>query len=166
MRRQYGFTKLEFALIATILAILFGTFLYAVRYQQEQAERLSVELTVMNMRTGLLSEIADRLINGKADQTADLIGANPIRFLKGPPAGYLGEYKEIDESRLTLSSWYFDLSSKELVYRINQGAGFKRSDGHQRKEIRWKIQRREVATSSYSTVDTLSLTATVPYEWY
>lgn len=163
---QRGFTKLEFALFGIIFAGLVGVFLYSVRYQQEQAERLSVELTVMNIRTGLLSEIADRLIKGRGEQAADLVGSNPTRFLKAPPVGYLGEFKEADDSRVAPGSWYFDLGSGELVYRINSGSGFRRADGDRRKEIRWRIQARVVTSSSYFTVDTLSLVPTIQFEWY
>lgn len=80
MRYQRGMTRLEFALVSIIFALLIGSFLYAVRYQQAQAEKLSVELNVMSMRTGLLSEIAERLIRGRGEQTADLIGTIHFAF--------------------------------------------------------------------------------------
>lgn len=161
-----GFTKLEFALSGAIFAILVGVFLYSVRYQQEQAERLSVELSVMNMRTGLLSEIAERLIKGRGEQTTDLVGANPVRFLKAPPVGYVGEFREADDSRIAPGSWYFDLASGELVYRPNSAGSFRRTDGGAKKEIRWRIQPRSIASSSHLTVDTLCLAATIQFDWY
>jgi type II secretory pathway pseudopilin PulG len=165
MRRQAGFTRLEFALVALIFAMLIGSFFYAVRQQQEQAEKLSVELNIMSMRTGLLSEIAERLINGKGEQAADLLGANPVRFLKGPPAGYIGEFKALDEGRLQPGSWYFDLTTGELVYLPNLAGGFRRQDGSEKKEIRWRIQPRSQMTPSALTVDALSLTAVTQFEW-
>lgn len=165
-RAQSGLTKLEFALIATIFALLLGTFLYAVRQQQVQAERLSVELTVIHIRTGLLSEIADRLIQGRAAQTADLVGSNPVRFLKGSPAGYVGEFRDADPGLIRPGNWYFDLGSGELVYRLIHEDGFRRADGQAQKEIRWRIQPRGVASSSQLTVDALFLAPTIQFEWY
>jgi hypothetical protein len=165
MQRQAGFTKLEFALVVIIFAMLIGGFLYSVRQQQEQAEKLSVELNIMSMRTGLLSEIAERLINGKGDQAADLLGGNPVRFLKGPPAGYIGEFKAVDEARMLAGSWYFDLATGELVYLPNLADGFRRLDGSGKKEIRWRVQPRSQTTPSALTVDALSLSAVTQFEW-
>lgn len=165
MRYQRGMTRLEFALVSIIFALLIGSFLYAVRYQQAQAEKLSVELNVMSMRTGLLSEIAERLIRGRGEQTADLIGTNPLRFLKSPPLGYLGEFKEADESRIRPGTWYFDLGTGELVYRLNIADGFRRLDGAAKNEIRWRLEIREALKRSTVTVDALSLLSVGNYEW-
>ena len=168
MRRQHGVTRLEFAVVASIFAILIGVFLNTVRTQQEQAEKLAMELTIMGMRTALLGEIADRLIHGRASETRDLIGSNPVRYLKGPPAGYLGEFKEADESRLAAGVWYFDQASGELVYRLNIASGFKRLDAMGKQEIRWRIQPRDKSSSdaATTTVDALSLSPTVLFEWF
>jgi hypothetical protein len=166
MTRQGGWTKLEFALVAIIFAMVVGVFLHAVRQQQEQAERLSVELNIMSMRTGLLSEIAERLIKGRGDQVADLVGSNPIRFLKGPPPGYLGEFKAVDPSRVGPGSWYFDVAAGELVYLPNVAPGFRRLDGVAKKEIRWRVQSRVQNGPSVVTVDALSLMAVVNFEWF
>ncbi|MGE5470345.1 MAG: type II secretion system protein [Bacteroidota bacterium] len=165
-RRQQGLSRLEFAVVAALFAILVGVFLNTVRVQQEQAEKLGVELTIMSMRTALLAEIADRLIHGRAAESKDLIGSNPVRFLKGPPMGYLGEFKEVDESRLAPGSWYFDQASGELVYRPNISSNFKRLDGMGGKEIRWRIQPRGKSSGNAVTVDTLSLAPTVIFEWF
>lgn len=167
MRRQYGLTRLEFALVSVIFVLLIGAFLYAVRHQQAQAEKLSVELTVMAMRTGLLSEVTQRLINHQSEQTADLVGSNPVRFLKSPPVGYLGEFKEVDAGRVQASSWYFDSTAGELVYRLNRADGFRRLDGSDKDEIRWRVGVREGGQQRGPlTVDALSLMPVGNYEWF
>lgn len=166
MRRQRGISRLEFAVVAAIFAILVGTFLNAVRRQQEEAEKLAVELTVMSMRTGLLSEAADRLIKGRGQEVEDLVGGNPVRLLKGPPVGYLGEFKEVDEQRLAPGSWYFDQSSREMVYKLNLHANFRRLDRADKHEIRWRVQARQGGEGKASTVGELVLAPTVVYEWF
>ncbi|MDD2884540.1 MAG: hypothetical protein PHT48_05790 [Dechloromonas sp.] len=163
--RQAGLTRLEFVLVSILFALLVGSFLYAVRHQQAQAEKLSVELTVMSLRTGLLSEIAQRLINHRGEDTADLIGGNPVRFLKSPPLGYLGEFKEIDGARLQPGSWYFDSTRGELVYHLNQSAGFRRLDAAAKNEIRWRVEIRDGLQRVNPMVDALSLLPLGNYEW-
>ena len=164
--REKGITRLEVAVVAAIFAILIGTFLNTVRLQQEQAEKLVMELNIMSMRTALLAEITERLLQGRSTESKDLLGANPVRFLKGPPVGYLGEFKEIDESRLAAGVWYFDLAANELVYRLNLSSGFKRLDGMGAKEIRWKIAPRDKSSRNIVTVDAISLSPTVNFEWF
>ena len=164
--REKGITRLEVAVVAAIFAILIGTFLNTVRLQQEQAERLMVDLTIMGMRTALMTEQAERLIDGRHNETKDLLGANPIRFLKGPPVGYLGEFKEMDEGRLSGGNWYFDLAHGELVYRPKINSHFKRLDDAAKEEIRWKIQPRDSRSRIPVTVDALSLSLTVRFEWF
>ncbi len=162
---QRGLTRLEFALVSILFALLIGSFLYAVRHQQAQAEKLSVELTVMSLRTGLLSEIAQRLINHRGEETADLIGGNPVRFLKAPPVGYLGEFKEIDAQRVQPGAWYFDSATGELVYRLNQLTGFRRLDSGGKDEIRWRVEIRDGLQRAKPMVDALSLRPVGNYEW-
>lgn len=162
---QSGLTRLEFALVSTLFALLVGSFLYGVRYQQSQAEKLSVELTVMSLRTGLLSEIAQRLISHRGEETLDLIGGNPVRFLKSPPVGYLGEFKEIEASRVQPGSWYFDSTAGELVYRLNRIAGFRRLDAADKNEIRWRVEIRDGLQRTKPMVDALSLLPVGNYEW-
>lgn len=165
-RRQRGVTKFEFAVVAALFAIFIGTFLNALHTRQEQAEKLLVELTVMNMRTALLGEIADRLIKGRGADTSGLLGANPVRFLKGPPAGYVGEFKTPDASQMQPGSWCFDASSGELIYYLSRTANFKRLDGVDLKEIRWRIAPRDKNGHVNSGVDALSLNSTVDFQWF
>lgn len=163
---QRGLSKLEFTVVVALFAVLIATFLNTVRTQQEQAERLVMELNIMSMRTALLAEVTERLIQGRATETKDLLGSNPVRFLKGPPAGYLGEFKEVEESRLAAGSWYFDMTSGELVYRLNISSSFKRLDGLSTKEVRWRIAPRDKSSRNIVTVDAISLSPTVNFEWF
>lgn len=165
-RREHGLSRLEFAIVAGIFAVLIGVFLHAVRLQQEQAEKLAMEINLMSLRTALMTEVADRLIHDRAMDTKDLVGSNPVRFLENPPPGYLGEFKDVDPSRLPRASWYFDRGSGELVYLANVANGLKRMDGSGKAEIRWKIQPRDKQSRNNPTVDALSLLPTAIFEWF
>ncbi len=161
---QRGISQIEFGVVAALFAILVGTFLNSVRIQQEQAEKFSMELTIMYMRTGLLSELADRLIKNRGREADDLVGANPVRWLKSPPPGYLGEFKELNEREVKGGSWYFDQSTGEMVYKVNIDSHFRRLDGSSRNEVRWRVQGRDHGRKS--GVENLALLPVTPYEWF
>lgn len=163
---EQGWTRLEFASVVAIFAVMFGVFLNSVRFQQEQAERLVVDLTVMGIRTGLLSEAADRLIKGKGRDTADILKGNPLRWLNGFPTAYQGEFKEAPTQEIPRGSWYFEQKSGELVYKLNLSSNYERVDGGSEKEIRWRVQPRKGVSPDEATVDELTLTPTVVYKWF
>lgn len=77
-------------------------------------------------------------------------GANPMDLMLEPPSNYLGAFPVVNLAAMPRRSWYFDTSSRELVYLVNdmgkvyltQNGGNVQSD-----EIRFKI------TADYSEVD-------------
>lgn len=165
MERQRGATKLEFAVAALLFAVAVGTLLHALRYRQEEAEKLTVDLTVMAMRTGLMAEIADRLIKRSGTDAADLVGANPVRWLQAPPPGYMGEFKEADPRFMQPGSWYFNQKTGEMVYKLHSASFFRRLDGGEGQEIRWRAQARSGKKEKVA-VDEMALLPTVAYEWF
>ena len=164
-RTQRGLTSLELMVVVGLIVALAGTLLNALHRQQEEAEKLGMELTVMAMRTGLLSEMAERLIKGKDSDGSDLVGVNPTRWLKSPPQGYMGEYKDIGENLLPPGSWFFDQSTGEIVYKLNRSSQFRRLEGGEKKEIRWRVQARS-GSGKKVLVEEIVLVPTTGYEWF
>lgn len=164
-RTQRGLTSLELTVVVGLIVALAGTLLNALHRQQEEAEKLGMELTVMAMRTGLLSEMAERLIKGKDSDGSDLVGVNPTRWLKSPPQGYMGEYKDISGSLLPPGSWFFDQSTGEIVYKLNRGAHFQPQEAGGKKEVRWRVQGRE-GSGKKVRIEAVAIVPTVRYEWF
>jgi len=164
-RTQRGLTSLELMVVVGLIVALAGTLLNALHRQQEEAEKLGMELTVMAMRTGLLSEMAERLIKGGDRSAGDLVGVNPARWLKAPPQGYLGEYKDVNESLIPPGSWYFDQNGGEMVYKLNRSSQFRRLEGGEKKEIRWRVQARS-GSGKKVLVEEIVLVPTTGYEWF
>ena len=67
--RQAGATLVELAVAATVLAVLAAVFLLRLLDAQEQAEKISMEATVENMRAGLRAQVGALLI---ADRTSTM----------------------------------------------------------------------------------------------
>lgn len=134
-----GFTLFEFCLTASLLAILLTVLAQRLVYYQEQAERVAVEATVSNMRTGLYSAVAHLYMNNRGGEVAALAGGNPIIWLDRQPANYQGEYSAPGPAEVIPGSWYFDRTRQHLVYIFSKGKSFS-SASSERVYFRVKLQ--------------------------
>lgn len=134
--RQHGKSWLEFAVSASVISLLAFFTLGALWRAQGQAEATLVDLTLRNMATGLRFKQLDLLLRGDAPGMAALAGANPVAWLGGPPANYLGEGDGDPPARQP--AWYFDKRRGELAYRPGAGT-FPLPEGAA--ELRWRVER-------------------------
>jgi prepilin-type N-terminal cleavage/methylation domain-containing protein len=116
--RSRGFTLFEFAVAATIMAILAGVLLQRLGAYRAQAELVAVERIVAVMRTALTLKAGELRSNRREQDIAKLAGMNPFDLLSERPANYLGEYFAPDTGKLVAGNWYFDRKSKCLVYLL------------------------------------------------
>ena len=86
MRRQRGFTIFELVVVMVIASVLAIILLNRLWYYQEVAEKAAMEMTVMNMRSGLRLRIADLMMQGRMNEMAQLVQENPINWLETLPA--------------------------------------------------------------------------------
>lgn len=112
---QRGISRLEFAVAATLFAVLAGVLLERLLYVEEYAEMTAMELTVANMRTGLRNRTGDLLIRDRVSEIATLADENPMDWLERRPENYLGEFDREPDLNLR-GSWYFDRVRHEIVY--------------------------------------------------
>lgn len=115
---QRGISRLEFAVAATLFAVLAGVLLERLLYVEEYAEMTAMELTVANMRTGLRNRMGDLLIRDRVSEIATLADENPMSWLERRPDNYLGEFDREPDLDLR-GSWYFDRGRHEIVYTVN-----------------------------------------------
>lgn len=134
---------------------------------RESMEKNTVDVTVRNIASGLRWQVAGRLTQGRGHELAQLARANPVSFLAGPPAGYLGEREAPADVALPGASWYFDARSRELVYvpalawhlRVEQGG---------RAELRWRVDAaKEIGTGADTgRTEGLMLVETTRRRWF
>lgn len=160
---QAGRSWLEFAVAAALLAVLAAVLLPFLLRQQEAAERTAVEMTVMNMRSGLRYRIAELILSGRTQEIAALAGTNPAAWLARPPEGYLGETGAAEPPPQAPGTWRFETARRELVYRVNRGDGFTAHDGGER-EIRLRVVA-EPGSLRQGALLGLSIIAVTPYTW-
>ena len=165
-----GFTLLEFLVVVMLVSLLGGVLLYRVLLYQEQAEKASMELMAGSLRNALRLKIADRLLHGLPGQAA-LIDDNPMDWLIGAPANYLGERFGPASGSVSGGNWYFDLRDKTLVYVVASSHFAANPAG--RKEVRFQVRsasriqpKASLDSADNTNIEGVTLTLVEPYQWF
>jgi type II secretory pathway pseudopilin PulG len=138
-RRQRGFSLFEFGIVAVVLCILLVVFLDRALNYQEYAERTAMELTIVNIRSGLRLRVAELITQDRLSEIGKLVDENPVRWLERPPTNYLGELALPVSKALPSGNWYFDSARRELVY-LPRDNRYSSAQLHDRKEtIRFQV---------------------------
>ncbi|HAN57317.1 MAG TPA: hypothetical protein DCQ77_14505 [Betaproteobacteria bacterium] len=116
--KQLGFTLFELLgiiLIVSVLSLLlFDRFLG----YQALAEKTVMEMTVINMRSGLRLRVAELMMQDKMNEIGSLVHENPINWLAAPPPNYIGAFQNPEQHAIPTNTWYFDTRRRELVYTL------------------------------------------------
>jgi hypothetical protein len=137
--REHGSSLFEFFIAASVISLIAALLLDRLLSYQEYAERAAMELTVVNMRSGLRLHVADLMTQGRLHEVGKLINENPVRWLETPPPNYLGELAHPVPKTLPQGNWYFDTTTRELVYLPNDNR-FSTAPWRDRKEaMRFQI---------------------------
>ncbi len=116
---EFGASRFDFAVSVSIIAILATLLLFSLNRAQIQAEVVTMETDVINMRWGLRELWAHRNATGQSLAASEIDDANPLRLLNEYPKEYRGEYPEAPSG--IQSAWYFDTGAKRLVYVFSDG---------------------------------------------
>ena len=114
--REHGSSLFEFFIAAGVISVIAVLLLDRLLSYQEYAEKAAMELTVVNMRSGLRLRTAELMTQDRLHELGKLINENPLRWLETPPPNYLGELARPELKALAQGNWYFDTSTRELVY--------------------------------------------------
>jgi prepilin-type N-terminal cleavage/methylation domain-containing protein len=115
-RQTRGFTLIELAVVAVIVAVLGGALLKRALFYQQQAERVSVEQTVGILRSAAQLQMAYSLLHPAESPMSRFEGANPMNWLSILPPNYAGEFAAPKAGAIAGGNWYFDTSERTLVY--------------------------------------------------
>jgi type II secretory pathway pseudopilin PulG len=118
-RRARGFSLAEFAVVATIVALLAGTLLQRLVLYQEEAEKAAVARMVGTLRAALALRVAHLHANGRDAEVLALAGQNPIEWLSERPQNYVGEYFDPVPPSIPHGNWYFNRSNKSVIYLLH-----------------------------------------------
>lgn len=115
-RRQGGFSMFELGIAAVIFAILAVVLLQRVSFYQEQAEIAAARKLVAELQSALAIKVGSLQAQGRQEDIAGLLGQNPMELVARMPQNYRGQFYSPNVRDLEPGSWYFDRSSKKLVY--------------------------------------------------
>jgi hypothetical protein len=118
-RAQTGASRFDFAVSISLIAMLAALLLVSLNRAQSQAEAVTMEIDVANMRWGLRELWAHRNAIGQSLDIGEIDNANPLQLLNERPKNYLGEYAQAPAG--AQSVWYFDSKAKRLVYVFSDG---------------------------------------------
>jgi hypothetical protein len=126
--RLRGISRLEFALIVSLVGVLALALTNRLLETEREAERLEVALTVRNIGVGLKLAVSERIMHGQEERLAELLERNPVDFLDHQPRGY-------GSAPGTPGRWQFDPDRRVLSYRPIRPEAFVG-----KAELRWQIQ--------------------------
>lgn len=124
--KQRGYTLLEFAVVVVVVGVLAAVLLDRMAYYQVQAERVSLQTTVANLRSTLQIRVEQAKLPGGSIDLTMLAEENPFNWLKSKPVNYAGEYYSPSDAQIGAGNWCFDRSDKSVVYLLNNSETFSR----------------------------------------
>ena len=165
---QCGASFVEFAVSIALMGIVVGVLLERALYYQEYAEKIAMESTAENIRTGLRYKVADLILANRMSEIPTLADENPMNWLGERPPNYLGELESApaDEAK---GQWHFDKRNRELVYTVNNRRHFSPSL-YRDFSVRYRVMRVSagaVTDSSPKSAGTwVSLVLVAEYGWF
>ncbi len=109
MRRYY-----EFSIVIVLLGILAVVLMQALGKVRGEMEEAGVQVEAAAIRSELIEVVVHRETFGGVLPKSD----NPVEWVATTPRNYRGA---VDQAPEEDAVWYFDRSTKELVYRFRDG---------------------------------------------
>jgi general secretion pathway protein G len=138
MHRKRGFSLLELVVSLTLAAVLVGVFLDRALYYREQAEKSAMEQVANDLRSSVNLRVAELTLENRFGELAALPAQNPMDLMVRKPQNYLGVLEGAGMQEVVTGNWYFDKTSKEVVYSIDLGHNFT-PDEKGRKRVAWHV---------------------------
>jgi hypothetical protein len=142
-RPQGGASQLELVVSMVLFAVFLIVFAERAFYYQEYGEKAAMEMTVVNMRTGLRYKVADLIMNNRVSEIPTLADENPMDWLAEKPENYLGEFDGAPQ-QAAAGKWFYDKRNRELVYTVNNRRHFVPSAGEDF-TVRYRAERIQAA---------------------
>jgi prepilin-type N-terminal cleavage/methylation domain-containing protein len=167
-----GFTLLEVAVVAVIIAIMATILMNRVLFYQKVAEKTATEQTIGIMRSALHLQFASLIARNRVEDTQYLVGQNPMNWLAEKPGNYAGEFFGNAAESVVSGQWYFDLQDRSLVYLVHNHPNFSEATQN-RPQLRYQVKLvldvKDFPVNggpiAGKTIAGVVLEQTVPYSW-
>ena len=118
IRLDRPLSRIEIAMLVIVISVCVVWLLQRLAYLEAVAEARALDLTLRNIRTGIMVNVATRLIQSDDQGIASLAGTNPVGTVIDAPQGYIGVLRDANPDFIQPGQWYFDEERKALVYHV------------------------------------------------
>lgn len=122
-----------------LVAVLVGVFLERALYYRELAEKSAMEQVALDLRSSINLRVAELVLESRFAELVPLAGQNPMDLLARKPQNYLGVLQAARVQEVVTGNWYFDNTSKEVVYYVDSGRYFA-PDEQGRMRAAWRVK--------------------------
>lgn len=117
-REQSGFTLLELTVVIVVISILGFFALDRLFILQAKAEQVAAEQVIGVLQSAANLTLAKYVISSDARAMRALEQSNPMELLVEKPKNYAGERTSPGVSPELDGKWFWDKSSRTLVYQV------------------------------------------------
>jgi hypothetical protein len=118
IRMDRPLSRLELAVVVLLIASCFTWFLNRMNHMAALAEATALDLTVRNLKTGVMAAAAAGILGNRTDALPRIAEENPVGRAIEPPPGYIGAVRGAVPDSIQPGQWYFDEDQRWLVYHI------------------------------------------------
>ena len=164
MNRRRGFSLLELVVSLTLVAVLVGVFLERALYYREIAEKSAMERVALDLRSSVNLRVAELVLANRFAELPMLAAQNPMDLLARTPQNYLGVLAGDGTQEVVRGNWYFDSTSREVVYYVDSGRYFA-PDEQGRMRVAWRVKLVE-GVGGAAAPQWARLELAQPYRWF
>ena len=148
----------------TLAAVLVGVFLDRALFYRERAEKSAMEQVAMDVRSSVNLRVAELVLENRFAELPSLAAQNPMDLLVGKPQNYLGVLTGAGTQEVVRGNWYFDSTSKEVVYYVDSGRYFA-PDDQGRMRAAWRVKLVQ-GVGGAAAPQWARLELVQPYRWF
>jgi len=164
VNRRRGFSLFELVVSLTLMAVLVGVFLERALYYREIAEKSAMEQVALDLRSSVNLRVAELVLENRFAELPAMATQNPMDLLVGKPQNYLGVLAGAGTQEIVRGNWYFDNTSKEVVYYVDSGRYFA-PDDQGRMRAAWRVKLVQ-GVGGAAAPQWARLELVQPYRWF
>jgi len=147
-----------------LVAVLLGVFLDRALYYRELAEKSAMEQVALDLRSSINLRVAELVLENRFADLIPLAAQNPMDLLVRKPQNYLGILNGPRVQEVVTGNWYFDNTSKEVVYYVDSGRYFA-PDEQGRMRAAWRVKLVQ-GVGGAAAPQWARLELVQPYRWF